>query len=239
MKAPLYTQAGKQNGDITLPEGLFGAEIKPDLMHLALVRQHANARISPAHVLRRGEVAGSTRKMYRQKGTGNARKGDRRASILRGGGASWGPRNDRNWEKLMPKKQRRAALASALSLKAKDGKILGLESFELPKPKTKEFTVVAKALPTHRSLLVIHNRNEALVKSARNMEHTKTLLVDLLNIHDLTKFDYVLFEQSAIEAAEKIFKVSTRVSTRAKTAEIKPKKTTAKKVTTKKTAGVV
>ncbi|MDD3066251.1 MAG: 50S ribosomal protein L4 [Candidatus Gracilibacteria bacterium] len=235
MKAPLYTQAGKQNGDITLPEGLFGAEIKPDLMHLALVRQHANARISPAHVLRRGEVAGSTRKMYRQKGTGNARKGDRRASILRGGGASWGPRNDRNWEKLMPKKQRRAALASALSLKAKDGKILGLESFELPKPKTKEFTVVAKALPTHRSLLVIHNRNEALVKSARNMEHTKTLLVDLLNIHDLTKFDYVLFEKSAIEAAEKIFKVTKRAESTA----AKPKKTTAKKATTKKTAGVV
>lgn len=235
MKAPLYTQAGKQNGEITLPENLFSAEIKPDLMHLALIRQHANARISSAHTLRRGEVAGSTRKMFRQKGTGNARKGDRRSPILRGGGVAWGPRNDRNWEKMMPKKQRRAAIASALSLKAKDKKVFGLESFELPKPKTKEFTVVAKALPAHRSLLVIHNRNEALVKSARNMEHTKTLLVNLLNLHDLTKYDCILFEQSAIEEAAKIFQVSTRT----KSAETKPKKVAAKKTPKAETAGVV
>lgn len=208
MKAPLYSQDGKKTGDIALPASLFDAKVNEHLVHLALVRQHANKRISSAHTLRRGEVTRSTVKIMRQKGSGRARKGDRGSPILRGGGAAWGPRNDRNWTKTMPKKARRGALASSLTAKAQNSKITILESFVLDTPKTKTFEKLNAALPAHRSLLVVHNRNATLVKSARNLEHVKPLLVNLLNIHDLTKYDQILFEKTALEEAEKIFKIA-------------------------------
>lgn len=210
MKAPLFKQDGTKSGEVTLSTSLFGAGINSSLVHLALVRQHANARISPAHALRRGEVVGSTRKVLRQKGSGSARKGDIKSPIFRGGGVAWGPRNDRNWRKEMPKKQRRLALVSVLSAKAKESKIIALEDWKLESPKTKKFAEFQKKLPTHRSVLVIHNRNESLVKSARNLKFVKPLLVNLLNIHDLTKYDQILFEKSALEEAEKIFKIEEK-----------------------------
>ena len=210
MKAPLYTQDGKQNGEITLPENLFNSEIKKHLVHLALVRQHANARLSTAHTLRRGEVRGSTIKIMRQKGSGRARKGDKRSSILRGGGVAWGPRNEKNYQKELPKKARRAALASSLTEKAKKSKILVLEAWQSEHPKTKEFKKLRDALPASRSVLVIHHRNEALVKSSRNLQYVKPLLVNLLNIHDLLKYDQVLFEKAALEEAEKIFTIKAK-----------------------------
>lgn len=207
MKAPLYTQDGKKSGDIELPAALFEAPVNSVLMHAALVRQHANARVPAAHTLKRDEVKGSTAKMYRQKGTGRARKGDRQNPMHRGGGVAWGPRNDRNWTRAMPKKQRRLALASSLSAKAKDSKVLALDKFELEAPKTKDFKKLVRSLPEHRSLLVVHNRNETITKSSRNLKYVKPLLVNLLNVHDLTKYDQVLFEKAALEEAEKLFKI--------------------------------
>ena len=205
MKAPVYTQDGKQSGEIELPAQLFEAKINAALVHLALVRQHANARLSSAHTLRRGEVVRSTAKIMRQKGSGKARKGDRGSPILRGGGVAWGPRNTKNYKREMPKKQRRAALTSLLSEKAKRSKIIALESFVLDQPKTKEFKKLLDALPEGKSLLVVHNKNESLIKSARNLKFVKPLLVNLLNPHDLTKFDRILFEKAALEEVEKIF----------------------------------
>jgi large subunit ribosomal protein L4 len=205
MKAPLYTQIGEQNGEIELPSQLFETKINATLVHLALVRQHANARLSSAHTLRRGEVKRSTAKIMRQKGSGKARKGDRGSPILRGGGVAWGPRNTKNYRKDMPKKQRLAALTSMLSEKAKREKIIALENFTLETPKTKEFEKLLNALPEGKSVLVVHNRNDALAKSARNLKFVKPLLVNLLNPHDLTKFDRILFEKAALEEAEKIF----------------------------------
>ena len=207
MKAPIYLQNGTQKGELALPDSLFASKINPVLVHSALVRQHANARISPAHTLRRGEVTRSTVKILRQKGSGNARKGDRGSPILRGGGVAWGPRNDKNYSKAMPKKARRLALASLLSSKAKDSKILVLESFALDAPKTKEFEQLRAKLPEAKSLLVVHNRNEMLVKSAKNLKFVKPLLVNLLNPHDLTKFDQIIFEKSALDEIENIFKI--------------------------------
>ena len=209
MKAPVYTQDGKQSGEIELPAQLFEAKINAALVHLALVRQHANARLSSAHTLRRGEVVRSTAKIMRQKGSGKARKGDRGSPILRGGGVAWGPRNTKNYKREMPKKQRRAALTSLLSEKAKRSKIIALESFVLDQPKTKEFKKLLDALPEGKSLLVVHNKNESLIKSARNLKFVKPLLVNLLNPHDLTKFDRILFEKAALEEVEKIFQVKS------------------------------
>jgi large subunit ribosomal protein L4 len=230
MKAPIYDQNGKKTGEVELPAHLFNSKVNPSLVHSALVRQHANARISSAHTLRRGEVTRSTRKIMRQKGSGKARKGDSGSPILRGGGAAWGPRNTKNYTKEMPKKQRRLALASMLSKKAKSSKIIALESFALDVPNTKEFEKLLNALPEGKSLLVVHNRNECLARSSRNLKFVKPLLVNLLNPHDLTKFDRILFEKSALEEAEKIFKIEPS-KRKAETAEKKPiKKASPKKV---------
>lgn len=207
MQAPLFDQNGKKTGEIALPASLFAAKVNEHLMHLALVRQHANARVPAAHTLRRGEVAGSTRKLFRQKGTGNARVGDRRSSIRRGGGVAWGPRNDANYTKDLPKKARRLALASALTLKANASKVAVVESFELDTPKTKAYLQLKAALPVNRSVLVIHSGNAVLAKSAGNVEYTKALDVKVLNIHDLTKYDQILFEKAALIEAEKTFKI--------------------------------
>ena len=207
LKAPLYLQNGSKKGEIELPAHLFDSKINPTLVHLALVRQHANARLSSAHTLRRGEVTRSTVKILRQKGSGNARKGDRGSPILRGGGVAWGPRNTKNYDKAMPKKARRLALASLLTSKAKKSKVIILESFELETPKTKEFEKLLAKLPKGRSILVVHSRNATLAKSARNLKFVKPLFVNLLNPHDLTKFDRVLFEKSALDEASKIFQI--------------------------------
>ena len=130
-----------------------------------------------------------------------------------------------------------------LTVKAKDSKILALESFVLDHPKTKEFEKLIKALPESKSLLVVHNRNEALVKSSRNLEFVKPLLVNLLNPQDLTKFDQILFEKAAIEEAEKIFKIepSKRTAEKIVVKKPTPKKSSisAKKKEEKEDAGVV
>ena len=136
----------------------------------------------------------------------------------------------------MPKKQRRLALASLLTAKAKDSKILALENFTLECPKTKAFEKLRSLLPKSRNLLVVHSRNDILAKSSRNLEFVKPLLVNLLNPHDLAKFDQILFEKSALEEAGKIFKIEKKVL---KVGKVEKKKPAKKIVSEKKTAGVV
>ena len=131
----------------------------------------------------------------------------------------------------MPKKARRLALASLLSSKAKDSKIIALESFELDAPKTKEFEKLRAKLPEAKSLLVVHSRNEMLAKSAKNLKFVKPLLVNLLNPHDLTKFEQIIFEKSALDEIENIFKIEKSV------AKVEPKP--AAKAKKEEIAGVV
>lgn len=208
MQAKIFQQDGTENGSIKLPAEIFAVKIKTELIQRLLLLQHANKRVPAAHTLRRCEVRGTTKKYIRQKGTGNARKGARTTPLDRGGGVAWGPRNDRSFQQKMPKKMRRAALLSALSSKAQEGKINILESFSLEQARTKEFLKLKKALPQSRSLLVIHDRNEMLFRSARNLANVKPLFVGLLNIHDLTKFDQILFEKLALEKIKEIFQKS-------------------------------
>lgn len=205
MKAKLFRQDGSEVGLIDLPEEIFATKINLELVHRLLILQHNNKRLPVAHTLRRSEVAGTTKKSFRQKGTGQARKGAKTTPLDRGGGVAWGPRNDRSFKQAMPKKMRRKALFSALSQKAQDAKINVLESFSLESPSTKKFLQLQKKLPENRSLLVVHNENETLRRSSKNLPNVKPLLARFLNIHDLTKFDQILFEKSALEAVSQIF----------------------------------
>jgi len=202
MKFDLYTQTGSKKGTIDAPDEIFG--IKPNMILLtqAFHRQRDNARLGNAHTKTRGEVNYSTRKIYRQKGTGGARHGARSANLFRKGGVTFGPRSNRNWTTHMPKKQRRKALFSVLSIKAKDKAIFCLDKYE-GEMKTKPFAeMLTKLKPLEDKknvLIVLSEKNITLEKSANNLKNTKTILANYLNIADCLKYDSLMFVGDALQ----------------------------------------
>jgi large subunit ribosomal protein L4 len=207
LKIDLYNKKGEKDGQIEVPEVAFGAKVNADLIQQALVRQLANARLGMiAHTKTKGEVSGRNMKPYRQKGTGNARQGSLRNPHQKGGGVALGPRNVKNYNQMMPKKQRRLALFSALSMKFNEGKIMALEAYESNEVKTKNFVSLLHKLPIEKDVLVVLPQKDALVeKSSRNVPFVKTILVNYLNIQDLQKYDHVLFLKEAIEKMDTVF----------------------------------
>ena len=206
MKIELYQQSGTKKGDVTISDKMFAIPVNEELMKLSLVRQLANGRQASAHVKHRGEVRGGGKKPWRQKGTGRARFGSTRNPIWRSGGVAFGPRNTRNFTKQMPKKARRAALFSGLSQKASEKSIFALDKFEVKEPKTKDFVEMMGKLPVERSLLVVVAEKDLnLEKSASNLPNVKVLLVDYLNLHDLFKYEKVMFLEPALKKAEELF----------------------------------
>jgi len=206
MKLDLYTQTGEKKGQIEASKRIFEAKINNDLMHQALVMQHANRRNPYAHTQTKGEVRGGGRKPYAQKSTGNARQGSTRNPQWKGGGVAFGPRKERNYTVMMPKKQRRAALFSALSLKAKNNEIFALENYEVKDVKTKFFAEMISKLPIEKDVLVvIPAKNVTVEKSSKNIPFVKTILVNYLNIADLQKYNKVMFLKEALSEIEKVF----------------------------------
>lgn len=206
MKLDLYTQDGKKKGTTDASDILFKSPVNEELVRLALLRQMANVRQASAHTKTRGEVRGGGRKPWRQKGTGRARFGSSRNPIWRGGGIVFGPRNTRNYKVRMNQRDRQSALYSLLSAKAAEKKVFALENFEAEKPKTKLFADMLSKLPEHRSILVVlDQKNEALQKSANNLPHVKTILVNYLNPHDLMKYEKVMFLEPSLKKAEELF----------------------------------
>lgn len=199
MKVPVFNMAGEEVSVHELPASVFEATINRDLMHQALVRQMANARQGNHKAKTRAEVSYSTAKIYRQKGTGRARHGSRKAPIFVGGGKAHGPR-PRKYTKNMPRKMRRAALCSALSVKAGQGDILLLDELQMDVPKTKHMATMARALAGNESvLLLLPERNENVEKSARNLADLKALRANYLNIRDLLGYNKVVMPLSALE----------------------------------------
>lgn len=207
LKVDLYNQKGEKKGQVQVSETVFGQKFNKDLVHQALVRQMANARLGMiAHTLTKGEVSGTGKKPFRQKGTGHARQGSTRNPHYPGGGIAFGPRNNRNYTQEMPKKQRRAALFSALSAKYNDGKVLALEGYEAKDVKTKNVVELLQKLPIENDvLLVLPEKNAVLAKSARNLPFVKTILVNYLNIADLQKYEHLLFLEEALKKVESVF----------------------------------
>lgn len=236
LNCDLYDQTGAKKGKLELPAELFGQEVHAELLHRALVLQQANRRNPIAHTKTRSEVAISKRKIYRQKGTGNARHASKNANLFRGGGVIFGPRNDRNFEKAMPRAQRRIALFSALSEKANEKKILGLVDFTAKKASTKSIAKLVNDMGIERSALFITpEKNEMFVLSSRNLPNVKVITAGYANIEDLLKYDNVVVFEKSIEKMQEIFKPELKKkSEKAEKVEKKPaKKTTAKKTTKK------
>lgn len=197
----IYDKSGKVVSNLTLDKEIFADDkINENLIHEYYLLQTSNARISIAHTKTRGEVAGSGKKLYRQKGTGNARVGDRRSPIRVWWGVAFGPRKERNYTKSMNKKSRNLALNGLLTLKAKDKNIMGLKDFDLKEPKTKQAIEILSniGLGNEKVLFVLNEKNVNIVKSFRNLDNVKYLLVDYLNPKDLMTYNKILFLESAL-----------------------------------------
>ncbi len=199
MKVLLMNMIGQEIGAVELPAGIFEAKVNRDLMHQALVRQLANARRGTHKAKTRAEVNLSGAKWYRQKGTGRARHGSKKAPILVGGGVAHGPR-PRSYAKDMPRKMRRAALRSALSVKAIDGNIILLDKLEMKQIKTKEMAETIDVLSGPRSALVLMAESDENVElSARNIPDVKTLHASYINIRDVLGHQKVIIPLDALD----------------------------------------
>jgi large subunit ribosomal protein L4 len=202
MVVPMYNTRGEEVGEVELRSDIFEVSINVPLMHQALVRQLANARQGTHTAKSRGEVNRTKAKWYRQKGTGRARHGSRNANLFVGGGVAHGPK-PRKYTKKMPRKMRRAALRSALSVKAMEKQIVVLDVLEMEAPKTKEMAVVLGNLGLdQRVLILLPEQNEPVEKSARNLPQVKTLRANYLNVRDLLGHDHVLVPLGALQVIE-------------------------------------
>lgn len=211
MKIDLYAADGKKKGSVEVSKQLFAAKINQDLMHRAVIMRLANARRAIAHTKTRGEVACSTKKMFRQKGTGNARRGAASTNILRGGGVTHGPRNTANFSKMMPKKERRAALFSALSAKAEAKAVFASQAPKLDVPSTKSMADLLTKLPQGKKLLfVVEAGADTFVKSVNNLPNVNFVRADYLNPYDLLMADQVCFLESSLPVVESTFLAETK-----------------------------
>ena len=204
MKVPVKNMAGENVGEVELNKLIFEAPINTALMHQALTRQLANARQGTAKTKTRGEVAGSTRKVWRQKHTGRARQGSRKAPQWRKGGTVFGP-SPRSYRQRMPKNMRHAALRSALSVKAADNQIVVLDALMLDAPKTKAMADMLRNLEVGRSALILLSEGSPTVeRSIRNLEGVQYLRAQYLNVRDLLGAETVVVPQSALDAIDQL-----------------------------------
>jgi large subunit ribosomal protein L4 len=199
MKVSVLNMVGKKVGEVELAPSVFEANISRNLMHQALVRQLANARRGTHKAKSRSEINRTTRKWYRQKGTGRARHGSRKAPIFVGGGVAHGPK-PRSYRKDMPRKMRRAAIRSALSAKASTGDIVILENLEMERPKTKDMVkVLSKLTGAESTLVLVADSNDNVEMSSRNLANVKALRANYLNIRDILGHRKIVVPIPALE----------------------------------------
>ena len=197
--ANVVDQTGTVTGTHDLDPEVFEGTVNVPVMHQALVRQLANGRQGTHDTKTRTEVRGGGRKPYKQKGTGRARQGSTRAPQYEGGGVVFGP-HPRGYTQGMPRKMRRLALRSALTVKAEAGEIVILESFELEAPRTRAVVELLQGIEAgSRVLLVLGSHNEVLERSARNLPQVRVLLASNLNVRDLLSGDTVVMTRDALE----------------------------------------
>ncbi|MBI4284328.1 MAG: 50S ribosomal protein L4 [Chloroflexi bacterium] len=205
MQVPVYNLAGETVSQIEVSDHVFNQPFNEAVVHQVMVGQLANARQGTASTKTRGMVAGSTRKLYRQKGTGEARAGSIKSPLRRGGGTVFGP-HPRSYHQDTPKKMRRLALRCVLSAKAADGDLLVLEELKFAEPKTQQVVHLLDALKVDASALIADGApDENLVKSARNLADVKTTPASLLNVVDMLKYQKLLLTVSAVRKAEELW----------------------------------
>jgi large subunit ribosomal protein L4 len=204
MLVSVRNMSGEKVKEVDLRDDIFAVPINESVMHQALVRQLTNARLGTHKTKTRGEVRGGGRKPWRQKGTGRARHGSIREPQWRGGGTVFGPR-PRSYRQKMPRKMRRLALKSALSVKAANGQIMVLDALEMLEPKTREMEVILDNLDVDSTaLILLPERNTNVEKSTNNLPYAKTLRAQYLNVRDVLGYDYLIMSLGALKAIETI-----------------------------------
>ena len=205
MEVPVYSLSGEVVKNIEVSDSVFAVPFNQAVVHQALVRQRANARQGTSSTKTRGEVAGSTRKLFRQKHTGLARAGSKKSPIRRGGGVTFGPK-PRDYRQEMPKKMHQLAIRCVLSAKARDEELKVVEELKFKQPKTKEMAGVLAALGVDSSALIVTSEpEENVVKSARNLAGIKTMPANILNVVDILSYKTLLMTEAAVRQAEKIW----------------------------------
>lgn len=197
----VVTIKGEKVSQIELSDDIFKVDIKNCVLHETVVAQLAAKRAGNASVKHRSDIVGSNRKLYRQKGTGRARKGNIKSPILRGGGVVFGP-DPKSYAVKVNKKAKRLALKMALSSKLKQKELTIIDRFELEKIKTKDFVGILSELNINNVLIVTDTKNENLEKSSRNVPGTKVLRAEGLNVYDILKYNQLLLLEPSIKGIE-------------------------------------
>ena len=199
----VYNIEGNQIGEMELSDAVFGVEVNEHLLHMAVVNHLAAKRQGTQSAKTRSEVSGGGKNPWRQKGTGHARQGSTRAPQWTGGGVVFAPK-PRDYSFKLNKKERRAALKSALSSRVAENKIIVLDAFNMEEVKTKKFKAVMDALKVSKALVVVDDNNN-VVLSARNIPSVKTASTSTINVYDILKYDTLVVTQDAVATIQEVY----------------------------------
>ena len=199
----VYNIEGNQIGEMELSDAVFGVEVNEHRLPMAVVKELASNRPGTKSAQTRSEVSGGGRKPWRQKGTGHARQGSTRAPQWTGGGVVFAPK-PRDYSFKLNKKERRAALKSALSSRVAENKIIVLDAFNMEEVKTKKFKAVMDALKVSKALVVVDDNNN-VVLSARNIPSVKTASTSTINVYDILKYDTLVVTQDAVATIQEVY----------------------------------
>ena len=200
----VYNIEGKEVGTIDLNDAVFGVEVNEHLVHMAVVSQLANKRQGTQKAKTRSEVSGGGRKPWRQKGTGHARQGSTRAPQWTGGGVVFAP-TPRDYSFKLNKKERRAALKSALTSRVEEKKFIVADEINFDEIKTKKFQDVLNNLSVSKALVVLEDGNKNAELSARNIADVKTAKTNTINVYDILKYNTVIATKAAVQAIEEVY----------------------------------
>lgn len=203
-KVSVYNIEGKEVGTIDLNDAVFGVEVNEHLVHMAVVSQLANKRQGTQKAKTRSEVSGGGRKPWRQKGTGHARQGSTRAPQWTGGGVVFAP-TPRDYSFKLNKKERRAALKSALTSRVEEKKFIVVDEINFDEIKTKKFQDVLNNLSVSKALVVLEDGNKNAELSARNIADVKTAKTNTINVYDILKYNTVIATKAAVQAIEEVY----------------------------------
>ena len=200
----VYNMEGKEVGKMDLNDAIFGVEVNEHLVHMAVLQQLANNRQGTQKAKTRSEVRGGGRKPWRQKGTGHARQGSTRAPQWTGGGMVFAP-VPRDYSFKLNKKEKRAALKSALTSRVADNKFVVVDELKLDEIKTKKFVEVLNNLKVEKALVVLNEMDTNVIKSAQNLATVKTSQINELNVFDVLKYDTVVVSKAAVATIEEVY----------------------------------
>ena len=200
----VYNMEGKEVGTLELNDAVFGVEVNDHLVHLAVVAQLANKRQGTQKAKTRSEVSGGGRKPWRQKGTGHARQGSTRSPQWKGGGVVFAP-TPRDYTIRLNKKEKRAALKSALTSRVQDNKFIVVDEFKFDEIKTKKFQNVMDNLKVSKALVVLGDNDQNTVLSARNIAGVKTAQAGTINVYDILKYNTVVATKAAVASIEEVY----------------------------------